>query len=125
MTTSTEKRKKETASELSSVLSQDVIDALKPRLNKYIPVLPHPRQQAFLWLLCREAFYGGSAGGGKSAALLMGALQYVETPGYAAVLLRRTFADLVKPGSLIPMSHEWLRPTDAKWNGERKEWTLP
>jgi len=108
-----------------SALSQDVIDALKPRINKYMPSLPHTRQQAFLWLSCREAFYGGSAGGGKTAALLMGALQYVETPGYAAVLLRRTFADLSKPGSLIPLSHEWLRPTDAKWNGERKEWRFP
>jgi len=33
-----------------------------------------------------EVLFGGSAGGGKSDALLMAALQYVDVPGYAAIL---------------------------------------
>ena len=37
--------------------------------------------------------YGGAAGGGKSEALLMAALQYIDTPSYAALLLRRSFRD--------------------------------
>lgn len=69
--------------------------------------------------------YGGAAGGGKSVALLMAALQYVETSGYNALLIRRTFADLNLPDALIPMSHEWLANTDARWNGQDHRWTFP
>lgn len=55
----------------------------------------------------------------------MGGLQYVETPGYNALLIRRTFADLMLPDALIPMSHEWLGNQDAKWNGQNHQWTFP
>lgn len=43
--------------------------ALTPRLSKYIPHIPTAKQSAFLLLNCREAFYGGSAGGGKALLL--------------------------------------------------------
>ena len=61
----------------------------------------------------------------NSAGLLAAALQYVRVPGYAALILRRKFTDLELPGSLIPRSHEWLRGTDAKWNGSKHEWIFP
>ena len=60
--------------------------------SPYIPHQPTPKQREFLSLTDREAFYGGAAGGGKSDALLMGALQYVHVPNYAAILFRRTSA---------------------------------
>lgn len=97
--------------------------AFIPRWNKYIPHVPTSRQWAFLLLDCKEALYGGQAGGGKSDALLMAALQYVDTPNYHAILFRRTYADLERPGALIPRSHEWLHDTDAHWNGRR--WMFP
>lgn len=99
--------------------------ALTPRMTRYIPVAPHPKQAAFLLLPQLEAFYGGAAGGGKSAALLMAALQYVDIPGYAALILRRTFADLAKPGALIPKAQEWLAGTDAAWSEQNKTWRFP
>ena len=74
---------------------------------------------------CLEALYGGAAGGGKSDALLMAALQYVDVPGYAALLLRRTYADLALPGALMDRAAEWLSGTDAKWNGQEKSWSFP
>ena len=87
--------------------------------------VPTDRQAAFLALDCREAFYGGAAGGGKSDALLMAALQYVHVPGYAAIILRRTYADLALPGALLDRAREWLTGTDARWNAQEKTWTFP
>lgn len=104
---------------------QRLIQLLTPRTNPYIPKTPTPKQAAFLLLDCREALYGGAAGGGKSEALLMAALQYVDVPGYAALLLRRTYADLSLPGALMDRASEWLTPTPAKWNGQDKQWTFP
>ncbi len=91
----------------------------------YNPHNPTPKQQTFLALNCREALYGGAAGGGKSDALLMAALQYVDTPGYAAILFRRTYSDLSLPGALMDRADDWLRGTDAKWHGTEKTWAFP
>jgi hypothetical protein len=91
----------------------------------FIPHRPHPKQAEFLSLDCLEALYGGAAGGGKSDALLMAALAYVHVPGYAALLLRRTFRDLNQPDAIMARSHEWLRRTDAKWHDRDKRWTFP
>jgi hypothetical protein len=100
------------------------------RLTRWIPPRPpwngpHPRQHAFLWLSCDEAFYGGAAGGGKSDALLMAALQYVDVPNYAALIVRKTFAQLTKAGAIMDRSLDWLKNTDAKWNGNEHKWTFP
>ena len=98
---------------------------LTPRHSEYWPHTPTPKQHAFLCLNCREAFYGGAAGGGKSDALLMAALQYVDVPGYAAIIFRRTYADLVLPEALMDRAQEWLQPTDARWNDKAKSWVFP
>jgi len=42
---------------------------LTPKMTKYIPHVPTPKQAAFLLLDCKEAFYGGAAGGGKALSL--------------------------------------------------------
>jgi len=93
--------------------------------NRWIPQEPTAPQAAFLLLETREALYGGAAGGGKSSAQLMAALQHADVPGYAALLLRRTFADLSLPGALMDRAHQWLGGTAARWSGERKTWTFP
>lgn len=106
-----------------SILSQ--VHAMSRGPEAYIPHTPTSQQQAFLGLESKEALYGGAAGGGKSDALLMAALQYVTVPGYSAILFRRTFQDLSLPGSLIPRSHEWLAGTDARWDGSTRTWRFP
>ena len=93
--------------------------------TSYCPHRPHPKQAEFIALDCREALYGGAAGGGKSDALLMAALQYVHVPGYAALILRRTFRDLNQPDAIMARSHAWLRGTAARWNDRDKRWTFP
>lgn len=94
-------------------------------MTTWIPTRPTDKQAAFLWLTCREAFYGGAAGGGKSEALLMAALQYADVNGYAAILFRRTYADLSLPGALMDRAHEWLDGTAAHWSDKNKTWSFP
>src|SRR5215467_15540408 len=86
------------------------------RSNPFIRQKPTPKQAAFLLDVGLEAFFGGAAGPGKSSALLMAALQFVEVPGYAAILFRRTFSDLALPGALMDRASEWLTGTPARWN---------
>ena len=99
--------------------------AVCPRWNSYIPHDPTVKQAVFLSIGHLEAFYGGAAGGGKSDALLAGALQYVDIPGYASIIFRKTFTDLALPEALIARSHEWLHDTDAKWNNQLHQWRFP
>lgn len=91
---------------------QPLADLLVPRFapgRAYVPHVPHPPQQAFLLLdQIAEAFYGGAAGGGKSDALLMGALQYADVPGYSALIIRRTYEDLALPGAIMDRANDWL-----------------
>jgi predicted phage terminase large subunit-like protein len=79
----------------------------------------------FLTLDCREAFYGGAAGGGKSDALLMAALQYADVPDYAALILRRTYGDLAQPNALMDRAAKWLSQTSAKKQDGGKRWLFP
>ena len=55
----------------------------------------------------------------------MGALQYVDVPGYAALLLRRTYRDLALPNALMARAATWLRGTDAHWSATESRWTFP
>lgn len=55
----------------------------------------------------------------------MAALQYVDVPKYAAILFRRTYADLALPGALMDRAASWLIPTAAKWNQMEKTWSFP
>ncbi len=91
----------------------------------YVPQQPTPKQKEFLDCPDLECFFGGGAGGGKSSAMLMAALQYVHVPGYAAVVVRRTFGALSQPGALMDRARDWLAPTDAKWNSQTHRWTFP
>lgn len=101
-----------------------------PVLNRYIPHNPDGNFKQWVLLSqpvteIRDVFYGGAAGGGKSDGLLMAALQYVDVPGYAALLLRKTYQDLSLPGALMDRAHTWLRDTDATWRDKLKRWDFP
>ena len=61
----------------------------------------------------------------NSDALLMAALQYVDTPGYNAIIIRDSYQNLVKPDCLVPRSHEWLHAKDAHWKSEERKWVFP
>lgn len=92
---------------------------------RYNPDPPHAKQAAFLATTCLELFFGGSGGGGKSFSLLAAALQFVDVPGYSALILRRKLTDLTMPGALIAMSEEWLdNVPGASFNKNERKWTF-
>jgi len=59
---------------------------------------------------------------GNSDALLMAALQYIDVPGYAAIMFRNTFADLALAGALMSRANDWLDgiPGMRKHDGGKK-----
>ena len=65
----------------------------------------------------------------NSVAQLMAALQFVDIPGYSAILFRKTYADLSLPGALIDMSKQWLMPfvetKGVKWSEKEKQYVFP
>lgn len=121
----------ETYSTLPESTRSHLAQAVTPRHNRYLPPTlttlanENRKQLAFLTLDQREVFYGGAAAGGKTSGILAAALQYVDVPGYNALLLRRNYKQLSMPGSWIPLAHEWLDHTDASYHKGAKQWTFP
>lgn len=102
--------------ELTKLRMQKYEETIQRAVKPYSPHPPSAKQKAFLQLDVEEAFYGGAAGGGKSDALIHGALQYVDVPGYSAGLFRRTKEDLNKPGNILDRARTWFAGTAAKWD---------
>ena len=103
-----------------------VLKYLEPRMPLYAPEEPSLTQKVFLRTYALEALFGGAAGGGKSSALLMAAMQYVDVPGYSAILFRRTYADLSLPGALMDRFKDWIAPhDDIHWNANSYVATFP
>lgn len=110
--------------------SRALLEALTPRMPPGI--LPeghtelHPPQQAFLLLDDLEAFYGGAAGGGKSEALLKGAVQYVDFPQYRALILRRTYPELAMPGAIMERAKAWFAGrAGIRWMADDHQLVFP
>lgn len=84
---------------------------------------PTERQRAFLASSAYEALYGGAAGGGKTQALVIGALYDIDKPSYNAIIFRRTFPEL--EGEVIPVSRQWYPACGGKYNAVQHCWTFP
>lgn len=103
-----------------------VLEYLEPKYPSFCPEQPSINQKVFLRTYSIEALFGGAAGGGKSSALLMAALQYVDIPGYSAILFRRTFADLSLPGALMDRFRTWCANyEEIHWNANSYVATFP
>ncbi|HSW91601.1 MAG TPA: LAGLIDADG family homing endonuclease, partial [Candidatus Saccharimonadales bacterium] len=61
----------------------------------------------------------------NSDALLMAALQYVDVPGYNALILRRTYKDLAQPEAIMDRAGKWLQGTSAQRKDGGKKWVFP
>ena len=105
---------------------EKVLEFLTPKESPYCPERASMQQKVFLRSNAMEALFGGAAGGGKSSAILMAALQYVDIPGYSALLFRRTLQDLTLPGALMDRFREWIAPHDEiRWNANTYTATFP
>lgn len=58
------------------------------------------RQEEFLSTSADVVFYGGSAGGGKTYALLLEPLRHVGNKNFSATIFRRNSTDITKQGGL-------------------------
>ena len=66
-----------------------------------IEIRPQPGpQEAFLKSEADFVCYGGSAGSGKTWALLYEALRHIHVKGFGAVIFRRTFPQIMAEGGL-------------------------
>ena len=108
------------------VLDENGQVVIDPKTGRHKFGRPSPRQIAFLSYFGMECMFGGACGGGKTDALLMAALQFVETPGYSAIIFRRSLKMLEKADGLIPRSHAWgLTEKGAKYNWTQRRWVFP
>ena len=55
----------------------------------------------------------------------MAASQFLDVPGYSALILRRSYSDLSLPGALMSRSREWWGGTNARWVEDEKTWYFP
>lgn len=69
-----------------------------------------------------EVLYGGAAGGGKSDALLFGALRQTDKAKYRALILRHTYPELAE---LMDRAHGVFGLLGGVWNEQKKRWTFP
>jgi predicted phage terminase large subunit-like protein len=85
---------------------------------------PGPQEQ-FLSSPADIAIYGGSAGGGKSWALLMEPLRHIHNPQFGAVFFRRTTVQIRNEGGLWDESGKLYPLINATPVEHTLEWKFP
>lgn len=96
----------------------------QPTADDFAPQ-PGP-QMTFLTCSADIAIFGGSAGGGKTMALLLEALRYPpEVRGYDGVMFRRNLTDIRKPGGLWSESLKIFPDAGGYPVGHVLEWRFP
>ena len=82
-------------------------------------------QEAFLSSPADIVIYGGSAGGGKTFALLMEPLRHIGNPKFGAVIFRRTYPEIVNEGAMWDESLGLYSLLGAVSNKQELSWTFP
>lgn len=92
--------------------------------KKRVVVSPQEGSQAdFLNAREKIVFYGGAAGSGKSHALIMDALQYINDPNFYAIYFRQNTTQL--EGSLWPLAKSIYSQFGAVFREKQKTCTFP
>jgi predicted phage terminase large subunit-like protein len=89
-------------------------------------IRPQPGpQEKFLASSADVVFYGGSAGGGKTYALLLNPLYHVDNPKFGAVTFRRTTKQVRSEGGLWDTAEDLYSAIGAKPNQQDLHFTWP
>lgn len=87
---------------------------------------PHEGPQTdFLSSRADITLYGGSAGGGKSYALLLDPLRHINVKDFYAIMFRRQATEIVKPGGLLDDSKKIYPLLGAQYLSSTKTWVFP
>ena len=105
----------------------DIIEEFTQQVEEEHNVIFKPNagpQTDFLAAGEREVLYGGSAGGGKSYAMLADPLRFMGHPAFSGLLLRHTTEELRE---LIFKSQEMYPKIwpGIKWSERKMQWTAP
>ncbi|WP_322884163.1 terminase family protein [Sinorhizobium medicae] len=82
-------------------------------------------QEQFLSCPADIAIYGGSAGGGKTFALLMEPLRNIDNPAFGAVFFRRDTTQITNEGGLWDTSQGLYRHMGGVSIEQPHQWTFP
>jgi len=77
-----------------------VVGRPRPAANEIPLIAQEGKQEQALRSRANICIFGGAAGGGKTYALLLDPLRYINTPGFFALVLRSTYKQVFMPGAL-------------------------
>lgn len=87
---------------------------------------PHEKQREFHAATEFDVLYGGAAGGGKSAAIVMeGIRAAARYPGLRVLLIRRTYDELAESIFPVLAKYGYAEAIGATWNGSERELRFP
>jgi predicted phage terminase large subunit-like protein len=93
-------------------------------IMKVITPNPGPQEQ-FLGSPADITIFGGAAGGGKSYALLMECLRYIDNSEFGAIIFRRTSKQVLAEGGLWYVSQQLYRSVGGVPKETTLEWQFP
>lgn len=93
-------------------------------MPEQIEIAPNPGPQSQFLATCADiAIYGGSAGSGKTLALLLDPISDIEVPGFQYVIFRNTYQQIRGTGGIWDESNKIYPLLGAKSSDLR--WTWP
>jgi len=87
--------------------------------------IPNSPQQRFLQCSIREVGFGGEAGGSKSFSLMLDPLYQLGKKDYHALLLRRTYKQLIGDDGLVSLSQKVYPALGGRFIKSEYLWRFP